>query len=197
MKLIFGLGNPGRQYERTRHNLGFQVLDILARRHNVVFGPHKFNAFAARLRLNCEDALLIKPMTYMNLSGDAVAPIVRFYKVPLEDVLVIYDDWDLPLGTLRMRPKGGPGSHRGMMSIINRLGTSHFPRLRIGIGRPPENMDPADYVLTRFNEDEEEIIAIAREYAADAVEIWIREGIERAMERANRVSIAPDKQGGP
>ncbi len=192
MKLIFGLGNPGREYERTRHNVGFQVLDILARRHGATFSSHKFRALAARIRVDGEDALLVKPLTYMNLSGEAVGPIVRFYKVPLEEILVVYDDLDLPFGVLRMRPKGGSGGHKGMKSIIQHLGTSDFPRLRVGIGRPPGRMDPADYVLSPFSPAEEEEMAVVRELAADVVELWIREGLERAMERANRIRPAKD-----
>jgi len=181
MKIVVGLGNPGRQYERTRHNVGFQVLDILAERYGVVFAPHKFQCLAAQVRVGVEKALLVKPLTYMNLSGQAVAPLVRFYKVPLEDLLVVYDDMDLPLGALRMRPKGGAGGHKGMKSVIQHLGSQDFPRLRVGIGRPPGRMDPVDYVLSRFSAQEEEVMQIVRERAADAIEKWLREGIEAAM----------------
>ncbi len=185
MKIVFGLGNPGRDYERTRHNVGFQILDILARRHHIVFTPHKFDALAAKVRLGQEDVLLVKPQTYMNLSGKAVAPIVRFYKVPLDNILVVYDDLDLAFGTLRMRPKGGDGGHKGMRSIIQHLGTSDFPRLRVGIGRPPGRMDPADFVLRPFTDEEEEEMRVVREEAADAVEIWATQGLEPAMRFVN------------
>ncbi|NPA90182.1 MAG: aminoacyl-tRNA hydrolase [Chloroflexi bacterium] len=185
MKIIFGLGNPGRKYERTRHNIGFQVLDILAERWGRTFAPHKFRALAAQTRIGDEPVLLVKPLTYMNLSGEAVGPIVRFYKVPLEHILVVYDDMDLPLGTLRLRAKGGSGGHKGIRSIIQHLHSEAFPRLRVGIGRPPGRMDPADFVLSPFTPEEEETMALVREKAADAVELWLREGTEKAMNRVN------------
>ncbi len=185
MKLIFGLGNPGKKYERTRHNVGFQVLDVLARRYGVTFSPHKFRALAARVRIGDENVLLIKPLTYMNLSGEAVGPIVRFYKVPLDHILVVYDDLDLPFGTLRLRAKGGSGGHKGLKSIIQHLGSEEFPRLRVGIGRPPNRMEPADFVLQPFSAREEEEMALVREEAADAIEVWVQEGIQRAMNLVN------------
>ncbi len=185
MKIVFGLGNPGRAYERTRHNVGFQILDILARRHGVMFAPHKFDALAVKVRMGEGEVLLVKPQTYMNLSGKSVAPIVRFYKVPLTDILVVYDDLDLAFGVLRMRPKGGDGGHKGMRSIIQHLGTSDFPRLRVGIGRPPGRMDPADFVLHPFTDEEEEAMRVVREEAADAIEIWVTQGIEPAMRFVN------------
>ena len=185
MKIVFGLGNPGRNYERTRHNVGFQIVDILARRHNAVFAPHKFDALATKVRIDGEEVLLVKPQTFMNLSGKSVAPIVRFYKVPLEDVLVVYDDLDLAFGVLRMRPKGGDGGHKGMRSIIQHLGTTEIPRLRVGIGRPPGRMDPADFVLHPFTPEEEEEMRVVREEAADAIEIWVRRGLDPAMQFVN------------
>ncbi len=185
MKLVFGLGNPGASYERTRHNIGFQVLDILARRHGATFTTHKFRSLAARIRVDGETVLLVKPLTYMNASGEAVGPIVRYYKVPLEDVLVVYDDLDLPFGTLRLRAKGGSGGHKGLKSIIQHLGSEDFPRLRVGIGRPPGRMDPADFVLSPFTASEEEVMAVVREEAADAVELWVKEGTQRAMNVVN------------
>lgn len=195
MKLVFGLGNPGREYERTRHNVGFQILDVLARRYNTFFSAHKYKALAARVRIGDDTVILIKPTTFMNLSGEAVAPIVRFYKVPLEHILVVYDDLDLPLGVLRLRPKGGAGGHKGLKSVIQHLGSNEFPRLRVGIGRPPGRMDAADFVLSPFNEDEEEIMAIVREEAADAIELWVREGLERAMNKVNKTRLV-DKSAG-
>jgi peptidyl-tRNA hydrolase len=190
MKLVFGLGNPGKEYERSRHNIGFQILDVLAGRYQITFSPHKYRSLAARIGVGEERVLLVKPLTYMNLSGEAVAPIVRFYKVPLADCLVIYDDLDLPFGRLRLRPKGGSGGHKGLKSIIQHLGTDEFPRLRVGIGRPPGRMDPADFVLSPFTPAEEEVMAIVREEAADAVNLWIREGMERAMNHVNSAEPA-------
>ena len=192
MKLVFGLGNPGKEYERTRHNVGFQILDVLARRYGVSFSSHKYKALAARVRIGDERVLLVKPITFMNLSGEAVAPIVHFYKVPLTEILVVYDDLDLPLGVLRLRPKGGAGGHKGLKSIIQHLGSNEFPRLRVGIGRPPGRMDAADFVLRPFTKEEEEIMAVVREEAADAIELWVREGLERAMNRVNSLKLADE-----
>lgn len=185
MKIVIGLGNPGTEYERTRHNVGFQVLDVLARRHRLTFRPHRFRCLAARWSFAGHDVLLVKPLTYMNLSGEAVGPLVRFYKVPLSDILVVYDDLDLPLGALRMRPKGSSGGHKGVASIIEHLGSDAFPRLRIGIGRPPGKMDAADYVLSPFSPEEEALMEVVREEAADAVEMWIRWGTDKAMNWVN------------
>jgi len=165
--------------------VGFQVLDVLALRHGATFTPHRFRALAARITVDGVEALLVKPLTYMNLSGEAVGPIVRFYKVSLEDVLAVYDDMDLSPGTLRMRPKGGAGGHKGVKSLIQHLNSSEFPRLRIGIGRPPGEMDPVDYVLSPFSTGEEEEMALVRERAADAVVIWLVQGIEAAMNWVN------------
>ncbi len=192
MKLVFGLGNPGKEYERTRHNVGFQILDVLARRYGVSFSSHKYKALVARVRIGDERLLLVKPITFMNLSGEAVAPIVHFYKVPLTEILVVYDDLDLPLGVLRLRPKGGAGGHKGLESIIQHLGSNEFPRLRVGIGRPPGRMDAADFVLRPFTKEEEEIMAVVREEAADAIELWVREGLERAMNRVNSLKLADE-----
>ena len=192
MKLVFGLGNPGKEYERTRHNVGFQILDVLARRYGVSFSSHKYKALAAGVRIGDERVLLVKPITFMNLSGEAVAPIVHFYKVPLTEILVVYDDLDLPLGVLRLRPKGGAGGHKGLKSIIQHLGSNEFPRLRVGIGRPPGRMDAADFVLRPFTKEEEEIMALVREEAADAIELWVREGLERAMNRVNSLKLADE-----
>jgi len=195
MKLVFGLGNPGQEYEHTRHNVGFQILDVLARRYGVTFSSHKYRALAARVRMGDETVLLVKPLTFMNLSGEAVGPIVRFYKVSLQDMLVVYDDMDLPLGLLRLRPKGGSGGHKGLKSIIQHVGSTEFPRLRVGIGRPPGRMDPADFVLSPFTKEEEEVMAVVREEAADAIETWVKEGLERAMTKVNQRKLQSHTQG--
>ncbi len=185
MKLVVGLGNPGPKYAHTRHNVGFRVVDLLAKRHGVSFSPNRWQAMTARCQVDEVPCLLVKPMTYMNLSGEAVGPLARFYKVPPEAILLVYDDMDLPLGTLRMRPKGSPGGHKGVASVIQHLGTTEIPRLRIGIGRPPGGMDPAAYVLAPFSEEEEAIIAGVVENAADAVECWLTKGLEAAMNWVN------------
>ncbi|HEY76574.1 MAG TPA: aminoacyl-tRNA hydrolase [Thermoflexia bacterium] len=184
--LIVGLGNPGPHYARNRHNTGFRCLRRLAKAHGLEFRSRK-RARVASGTIAGRSVLLVRPRTFMNESGQAVAPLVRFHQVPLDRLLVIYDDMDLPLGTLRLRPKGGSGGHRGMQSIIDALGSPDFPRLRIGIGRPPEGMDPADYVLQDFSPEEEPVIEEALERAVAAVETWLTEGIDEAMSRFNTV----------
>lgn len=183
--LIVGLGNPGPQYARNRHNVGFQVLDRLAARHGLSFSRTMHRALVAEGRIEGRRVLLAKPLTYMNNSGEAVGALVRYFNIPLEQVLVVYDDMDLPPGTIRLRPKGGSGGQRGVQSIIHHLGTEAFPRLRIGIGRPPERMDAAAYVLQNFSPDEETIMEEVRERAVDAIETWLRDGLQTAMNRFN------------
>jgi len=184
MHLVVGLGNPGARYVHNRHNVGFRCVRRLAAVHGLEFRARK-GARVARGNLAGRSVLLATPRTFMNESGRAVAPLVRFHKVPLDHLLVIYDDLDLPLGTIRIRPKGGSGGHRGMQSIIEALGSQDFPRLRIGIGRPPEGVDPADYVLQDFSTEEEALIREVLERAIAAVETWLNEGIDEAMGRFN------------
>lgn len=183
--LIVGLGNPGPQYADHRHNVGFQILELLAGAHNLAFDRLQHKARVATGRIGERRVVLARPLTYMNRSGESVVPLVRWYKVPLEQLMVVYDDLDLSLGTLRLRPWGGSGGHRGMESVIQRLGTEEFPRLRVGIGRPPAGWDPADYVLHPFAEDELPVITEARERAVEAIECWLAEGIGVAMNRFN------------
>lgn len=186
MFLIVGLGNPGPQYARHRHNVGFQVVDLLAVRHGLNFGRTQHRALVAQGAIAGRRVLLAKPQTYMNESGRAVAPLARFYKVAPEEIMVVSDDLDLPQGAIRLRPQGGSGGHKGMHSIIAHLGTADFPRLRVGIGRPPGQMDPADYVLQDFRPEEEREMAIVRQEAADAIEVWLQEGLPAAMNRYNQ-----------
>ena len=183
--LIVGLGNPGRRYARHRHNIGFRCLDRLAARHGLVFDRVQNRALLATGRIADRAVVLAKPQTFMNESGRAVAPLVRAYHVPLERLLVIYDDLDLPPGTIRLRPEGGSGGHRGMRSIIEALGSQDFPRLRVGIGRPPGRMDPADYVLQDLSPEEEERFDRVCERVAEAIHCWLTEGIVLAMSRYN------------
>ncbi len=185
MKLVVGLGNPGPRYQKNRHNVGFQIVDLLALAHRFGFDNLLFKARVADGRIKDQRLLLAKPQTYMNLSGESVQPLAAYYKVEPADILVIFDDLDLPAGKLRFRPFGGAGGHNGMKSIIQRLGTDQFPRLRIGIDRPPGRMDPADYVLQDFTAAEEEVMAQVRERAAAAVETWLAEGLAAAMNRFN------------
>ncbi len=148
--MIVGLGNPGPAYRNTRHNFGFLAVDELADELNIQVKRLKFKAMIGEGRFNGNKVVLVKPMTFMNESGRAVAPLLRYFKLPLSNLLVIHDDLDLPLGTLRLRPSGGTSGQRGMASIITHLGTQEFPRMRLGIGRPPGQMDPVDYVLKIF-----------------------------------------------
>ncbi len=200
LSMVVGLGNPGPQYARNRHNIGFQCVDLFAQRHGIPFSRMQFKArigdgWVTRPGTDPLDlwtpperakVLLVKPMTFMNLSGQAVAPLARYYQVEPQDILVIYDDLDLEPGQLRLRPKGGAGGHRGVKSIIQHLGTQEFPRIRVGIGRPPGRMDPADYVLQDFSPEEEAIFGPVRERVCDAIECWLFEGIEKAMNEFNR-----------
>lgn len=183
--LIVGLGNPGKQYENTKHNIGFLGVDELARRHGLVFGKTERKAKTADGLIGERRVLLAKPQTYMNLSGEAVRSLVDFYKVELANLIVIYDDLDLPLGTLRLRMTGSAGGQKGIKSIIQHLGTQDFCRVRIGIGRPPGRMDPAAYVLHPFVGDDAITVRLMVERAANAVETWLEDGIELAMNRYN------------
>ncbi len=182
--LVVGLGNPGPQYAGHRHNVGFQVVDVLARRHGVRFRGRR-RALVAEGTIAGRAVVVAKPLTFMNLSGEAVAELVRAYAITPARLLVVYDDMDLPLGKLRLRPRGGSGGHRGMASVIRALGTDAVPRLRVGIGRPPPHVDPATYVLRDFSPQEEEVMEIVRQEAADAVDVWLAEGIQVAMDRFN------------
>jgi PTH1 family peptidyl-tRNA hydrolase len=183
--LIIGLGNPGQTYAATRHNIGFMVADELARRHGLSFGKTEKKAQVADGLIDGKRVLLAKPQTYMNESGASVRALVDFYKFELPRLIVISDDLDIPLGTLRLRMGGGHGGQNGIRSIINHLGTSDFARVRCGIGRPPGRMNPADYVLKPFMGDDQITARIVVERAADAVQTWLKEGIELAMTRHN------------
>lgn len=186
MYLIVGLGNPGVRYARNRHNVGARCVSRLAAVHGLAFARRQKNARVAQGTIGGCPVLLAIPQTFMNESGRAVAPLARFYRVPTENLLVIYDDLDLPPGSLRLRPEGSSGGHRGMRSVIEHLGTQAFPRLRIGIGRPPGQMDPADYVLQDFSSEEDAIIEEAIERAVAAIQTWLTEGLEKAMSLYNR-----------
>lgn len=183
--LIVGLGNPGLEYKHTRHNFGFMTIEHLAGRLNVTLKRMKFKAMIAETRLDGKLVVLAKPLTFMNDSGNSVGPLTRYFKVPLGNLLVMHDDLDLPLGSVRLRPQGGSSGQRGMASIINRLGTQEFPRMRLGIGRPPGQLDPVDYVLQPFQAQEVELKKMVLDQAADAAETFIRAGIEAAMNKYN------------
>jgi PTH1 family peptidyl-tRNA hydrolase len=183
--LIVGLGNPGREYRLTRHNIGFMCLDRLADRLDTTFTRVESRALVAKSTYQANRLLLAKPQTYMNLSGQAVSALARFYKVPLENLLVTYDDVDLSLGTLRLRPSGSSAGQKGMQSIIERLGSQDFPRLRLGIGRPPGRMDAASYVLHEFPPGEQELLSTTLDRAVDAILTFVSEDLVTAMNRYN------------
>ena len=185
--LLVGLGNPGREFKRQRHNVGFMLLDHLAEEHDLAFGRVRHRALTASGCMAGEPVMLAKPQTFMNLSGHAVSQLVRYYRVPLDRLLVIFDDLDLPLGALRFRESGGTGGHKGMGSIVEQLGSKSFARLRVGIGRPPGRMDPADYVLRPFGAQEESLLRLVLAEAAAGILTYLTGGITAAISRHNRV----------
>jgi len=184
MKLIVGLGNPGRKYAGTRHNVGFDALDVLADRHRLAWETGPADALLAKWRLG--GALLAKPLTFMNLSGHPVGELLRFFKIDQGDLLVVVDDVALDLGRLRARPSGSAGGHNGLKSLIGQLGGDAFARLRVGVGRGDARRELADHVLARFEPEERPIIAEAVARAADAAELFVSEGIGPVMNRFNR-----------
>ena len=184
--LIVGLGNPDREYRGNRHNVGFMALDQLAARLETSFSRVKMNAMMTAVRHGEERLILIKPQTYMNLSGQAVSSFIRFYKLPRENILVIYDDVDLPFETLRLKPDGGDAGQKGVRSIIQQLGTQEFPRLRIGIGRPPGRTPVSSYVLQDFSSPDKELLPIVLDQAASAILHFVSHGLESAMTLYNQ-----------
>lgn len=183
--LIVGLGNPGARYEGTRHNVGRAAVEALARAGGIALDQLKHQARFGTGRIGGERVCIVVPTTYMNLSGRAVAPIARFYQVPVERVLAVYDDMDLPIGKLRLRAGGGHGGHNGMRSLIELLGSDRFPRLRLGVGRPPTGWDPADHVLARFSPEEAPAAAVLVDDAVAVLTDIVQRGVEAAMNRAN------------
>jgi peptidyl-tRNA hydrolase, PTH1 family len=184
--LIAGLGNPGANYACNRHNIGFQCVDRLAAKHGLTFSRMMHRARIATGLIAGRSTVLAKPLTFMNHSGRSVGPLVHWYKLPLDRLLVIYDDLDLPLGTIRIRPSGSAGGHKGVNSIIQVLGSQDFPRLRVGIGRPPSGWDPADYVLSDFASAEKPIVTHVYERVVQASECWLSDGLTEAMNRFNQ-----------
>lgn len=193
MKLIVGLGNPGRRYRDTRHNIGFAVVDLLAERHGAAFESAPGEALMARVRgLGTGGSLLVKPLTFMNLSGFAVSEVARYFRIDLGDMLVVADDVSLALGRLRARPRGSDGGHKGFRSIIGQFGSQEFARLRVGVGRGDPCRDLADHVLAGFEADERPVIDAATARAADAGELFVTDGIEAVMNRFNGPETADD-----
>ncbi len=183
--LIVGLGNPGKEYEETRHNVGFRVVEELARRYGLTFGKTERKAQVSSGMIKDKKVILAKPQTYMNLSGEAVRSLVDFYKVDVANILLIADDLDIPLGTVRLRQSGSAGGQNGIKNVIQHLGTQDINRLRFGIGRPPGKMQAKDYVLGVFKGDDAILASQVVDKATNAVETWLTEGIELAMTRHN------------
>ncbi len=187
MYLIVGLGNPGRQYEATRHNMGFDTVDCLIEKHNVPQGGVKFNAMYGKGIIGGDKAILMKPLSFMNLSGGPVRDMVNFFKInPEKELIVISDDIDLEPGQLRIRKQGSAGGHNGLKDIIQKLGTQNFVRIKIGVGAKPQGWDLADHVLSRFPDSERKLVDEAIREAADAVEKIIAQGPDAAMNEYNR-----------
>ena len=191
MKLIVGLGNPGRKYEGTRHNIGFEVLNELARRHATGQPRVKFHGEVCEAQVGGGNVLLLQPQTFMNLSGGSVLAARDFYKIDHEDILIICDDLNLDLARLRFRPKGSAGGQNGLADILRRLGSQEVPRLRVGIGKAPPEWDVADYVLSKFRTEETDDLKTVIGRAADSVAVWAREGMAGCM---NRYNADPNKK---
>lgn len=185
MKIIAGLGNPGVRYEKTRHNAGFMVIDKLAESLKVTFTQEKFSSLFVKTRVKDEDVILLKPLTYMNNSGFAIRQCMDFYKAAPEDLIIIYDDVDLPVGKIRLREKGSAGGHNGMKSVIHCIFTQEFPRIRVGIGRDPQ-IEMIDWVLSKFREEEAEELNKALENASKAAEYSITNPFSAAMNLFNK-----------
>lgn len=185
VKLVVGLGNPGAKYRGTRHNVGYDVLAELARRYDAGKPRNRFAGETVDVTLSGARVLLLSPTTYMNRSGRSVVEACGFFKLGPEDLLVVCDDLSLPLGKIRVRPKGSSGGHKGLEDIIRSLGTENFPRLRVGIGSPPQGLDAAEFVLMRFSAEEREVIREAVTRACDAVAVWVTQGIDACMNRYN------------
>jgi len=187
--LIVGLGNPGAEFSHNRHNVGFMLLDCLADRLGESFSRLESNSLLTKAKYQDKRLLLAKPQTFMNLSGQAVSRLVKYYKIPLESLLIIYDDVDLPLESIRIRPNGGAGGHKGVASIIERLGTNEFPRLRLGIGRPSGRKNAAAHVLQNFTKEENVFLEVTLERAVDAVLVFVSAGLETAMNKYNETIL--------
>ena len=185
MKLIVGLRNPGREYELTRHNIGFMAIDELAKRWNISLNEQKFKGVFGAGFVNGEKVILLKPLTYMNLSGESIRPLMDYYKIDVEDFVVMYDDLDIPVGKLRLRMKGSAGGHNGVKSTISHLGTQEFQRIRMGIDRPKNGMKVVDYVLGRFTSEEIPDVNHSIEKAADACEEWLNKPFLQIMNTFN------------
>ncbi|MDO4788837.1 MAG: aminoacyl-tRNA hydrolase [Johnsonella sp.] len=194
MKIIAGLGNPGREYAHTRHNAGFKLIDELAGRYGIEMNEKKHKAICGRGVIEGEKVILMKPQTYMNRSGESIRAAMDFYKLLPEDIIVVFDDISLDAGQLRIRKKGSAGGHNGIKSIISHLGSMDFPRIKIGVGGKPEGYDLADYVLSGFQEGEKKLLALACERGADALKIMLSGDTDRAMNLYNQKMNSEDAE---
>lgn len=185
MKVIVGLGNPGKKYEKTRHNVGFMVIDELLKRYSITLDKQKFKADYAIEFIDGEKVMFVKPQTFMNLSGQALRPLMDYYNATKEDLLVIYDDLDLPTGKIRLRQTGSHGGHNGIRSLIEHLGTKEFNRIRVGIGRPTNSMPIVDYVLRPFSKDQHEDVLHSVLTSSDACEYWLKNPFLKTMNEYN------------
>jgi len=183
--IVVGLGNPGPRYDNTRHNVGFDTIDMLSCKYGIKVSKLKHKALIGDGKIEGKKVILVKPQTFMNLSGESVRDILEWYKIPLKNLIVVYDDIDLEPGKIRVRPKGSSGTHNGMRSVIYQIQSEDFPRVRIGIGKAPEGWDLADYVLSKFNADDRKVISESISRAADAVVTIIKSGVETAMNKFN------------
>ena len=185
MYLIVGLGNPEEEYFRTRHNMGFDTINQIAEKYEIKVNKTKFNSLYGMGEIEGQKVILLKPQTYMNLSGTAIRDFMNFYKIPPENILVIFDDLDIEAGIIKIRKRGGPGTHNGMKSVVSEINTENFARIRIGIGMPQYKSDLLNYILTRIPEEEYKVLKTAINNAAEAVSVIIKNGIDKAMNQYN------------
>jgi peptidyl-tRNA hydrolase, PTH1 family len=185
MKLIIGLGNPGKQYEQTRHNVGFMVIDKLSKELSIPLDRHKFNGIYGIGHISGEKIILLKPLTYMNLSGECIRPLMDYYEINDDEIVVIYDDLDLPVGKIRLRAKGSAGGHNGIKSMISHLASQEFNRIRVGVDRPNNGMKISDYVLGQFTKEEEQGIQEAIDRSVNACEKWLSTSFIQVMNEFN------------
>lgn len=189
MKIVFGLGNPGIRYRKTRHNIGFQIVDRLAEKYHIRISSKRFKSLYGKGKINEEEVILAKPMTYMNRSGESVREALDFFHLSPEDLIIVHDDLDLPFGRLRFKQKGGDGGHQGVRSIIESLNQNNFLRLKVGIGRPPEKVDPSEYVLSPFDQIEQSKLGEVISRVAESIEVLIGEGLDKAMNKFQKKQL--------
>ncbi len=185
MYLIVGLGNPEEEYSNTRHNMGFDVINKLAKKYNINITKNKFKGLYGTGIIENQKVILLKPQTYMNLSGDSIIEVMNYFNIDISELIVIYDDMDIEKGTMKIRKNGGPGSHNGMKSVIENIQTTNFNRIRIGIGRPEKNYDKINYVIGKISKEEKDILECGIDKAAEAIPEIIKIGIDRAMNKFN------------